>query len=853
MCELQSELSAFGLPQSGSAPAVRAEPAPQCTKRSTVGILALYSACNPQFTYSTARNPRRQLTKPAEAAHPGSCDNSHGDFLLCVGDVLSGDASGASYIVKDLLGHGTFGQVVRCSIAPKSTSSSSNSSPHVAMKVIKSQRAYYHQARVEVGILNELLHKPSSEQGIRHIVRMLDSFSCADHLCIAFEQLGMNLYELIKQNHFRGVSLKLVRAFISQLLKALSLLRKYSIVHCDVKPENALISSVETGEVKLIDFGSACFEGRTVYTYIQSRFYRSPEVLLGCSYGCPIDAWSIGSVAAELFLGLPLFPGASELNMLHRITETLGPMPSHILQLGTKVSKFYKREILDGPFELMSVEEYEQKHNQRPAQGKRYLRQSNVADLVHSVSYKRTADDSSSRREYDRRNAFADFLLGLLRLDSSIRWTPDQALKHPFITGQKMQQNFEPPGPEPKASDMQATKQQANTPTHGPHGLQRAGQQAANDLSRSMPMPISGGVAAGNVGSSIPTQPPNLPSSLQGEHGLPSSSRNAANDAATQYLSHQQQDAFPHSQHGVPKQQMGHSLATAATNAAMTAAAAAQAQDIGFTAAQHSPQIPSGTLAPRYSPRYGSQSASNSHSGSGSGHHRFWPMQSPHTPSGMEHMASTSWTTLGASAESSSFLGGTSPSSQQHHHPIVFGNAQAGVQQDERASPNPAEWDPNFSEQQLLQEETDSTRPYAMDTDAQLRGMPREPPYLADEQKGEDAWRKQQQQRVSRGQGVGNAFGTSPPQGGSEHLWQQEKSHANKGQRSALTMALSQQQQQQQQDQEEDSQKKQTNDERPVREKVNGSADVWMSSTGHSIGKVDESGDEGESAHGGDR
>jgi hypothetical protein len=60
MCELQSELSAFGLPQSGSAPAVRAEPAPQCTKRSTVGILALYSACNPQFTYSTARNPRRQ-------------------------------------------------------------------------------------------------------------------------------------------------------------------------------------------------------------------------------------------------------------------------------------------------------------------------------------------------------------------------------------------------------------------------------------------------------------------------------------------------------------------------------------------------------------------------------------------------------------------------------------------------------------------------------------------------------------------------------------------------------------------------------------------------------------------------
>ena len=82
-----------------------------------------------------------------------------------------------------------------------------------------------------------------------------------------------------------------------------------SIVHCDLKPENILLKSLNSGEIKVIDYGSACFENRTMYSYIQSRFYRSPEVLLGYPYTAAIDMWSLGCVAAEIFLGLPLFPG----------------------------------------------------------------------------------------------------------------------------------------------------------------------------------------------------------------------------------------------------------------------------------------------------------------------------------------------------------------------------------------------------------------------------------------------------------------------------------------------------------------------------------------------------------------
>lgn len=63
-----------------------------------------------------------------------------------------------------------------------------------------------------------------------------------------------------------------------QILDALAVLHTEGIIHCDLKPENVLLKGVETGDIKVIDFGSACLENQTVYSYIQSRFYRSPEV-----------------------------------------------------------------------------------------------------------------------------------------------------------------------------------------------------------------------------------------------------------------------------------------------------------------------------------------------------------------------------------------------------------------------------------------------------------------------------------------------------------------------------------------------------------------------------------------------
>jgi len=79
--------------------------------------------------------------------------------------------------------------------------------------------------------------------------------------------------------------------------------------------------------IKIIDLGSACFEGFDFFHYIQSRFYRSPEVLLGLPYDSSIDMWSLGCICAELFLGIPIFPGNSEYDQLARIIKILG-LPS---------------------------------------------------------------------------------------------------------------------------------------------------------------------------------------------------------------------------------------------------------------------------------------------------------------------------------------------------------------------------------------------------------------------------------------------------------------------------------------------------------------------------------------------
>nr|XP_024359371.1 dual specificity protein kinase YAK1 homolog isoform X2 [Physcomitrium patens] len=420
----------------------------------TKDIVVTFQNCNPDFAFSPDLNPKRYLTVPSTIVSENGLDNEKHDLVLYFNQVLVNSDGTRRYVVKDLVGSGTFGQVARCY--------TEETNEYVAVKVIKNLAAYYTQARFEIGILH-MLNREYDPDDQYHIVRSLDHFQHHEHLCIVFELLTENLYELLKKTNLKGMSLVLVRMFTKQLLKSLSLLREARVIHCDLKPENILLTeSFRSAELKLIDFGSACKEDRTVYTYIQSRFYRSPEVLLGHRYTTAIDMWSLGCVAAELFLGLPLFPGASDFDMLLFMKEKLESQPSdHILRNAKYTNKFFKlltaaphADHSVSAYQLLTVEEYEARHRKKPEIGRRYFN-GNLSEVIMGFHMK-PMPAADQNKEMQARECFVDFLRGLLECDPRKRWTPQQAAQHPFITDEPFVGPYVPVPETPRASVNQS-------------------------------------------------------------------------------------------------------------------------------------------------------------------------------------------------------------------------------------------------------------------------------------------------------------------------------------------------------------------------------------------------------------
>ncbi|AQK73934.1 hypothetical protein ZEAMMB73_Zm00001d017754 [Zea mays] len=428
--------------------------------RLTTYIIQTFEKCNPEFKYSESLNPKRFLTNPAVPVHNHGLDNANSDLILYVNLELLNKKSSRRYVVQEMLGQGTFGQVAKCWDAETNS--------YVAVKVIKNQPAFYQQAIMEVSLLR-LLNEKFDPDDEHHIVRMLDFFLYQNHLCIAFEMLGNNLYELLKRNSLRGLQMKYVRTFSRQILDALIIMKDAGIIHCDLKPENILIApTVKTAVgVKVIDFGSVCMEGKTIYSYIQSRYYRSPEVLLGYPYTTAIDMWSFGCIVAELYIGLPLFPGASEYDVLCRMIEIIGSVlptekltpcgqpPDDLLREAKNTGKFFKhvgsiypsseaRNGASSAYRILSEDEIEARDSKKPKVGRWYFPRGRLDRLIYTYPWKNLSEGNLPETEKADCLALVDFLRGLVEFDPNKRWSPLQASYHPFITGEAFTGPYEP-------------------------------------------------------------------------------------------------------------------------------------------------------------------------------------------------------------------------------------------------------------------------------------------------------------------------------------------------------------------------------------------------------------------------
>lgn len=129
------------------------------------------------------------------------------------------------------------------------------------------------------------------------------------------------------ENSPEGLPIDKLKYLTYQMLRALYFMHSNDLIHRDVKPENLLVS--QNGILKVCDFGftrSTLPNASAVYTdYVSTRWYRSPELLVGdANYNKTVDVWAIGCIYAEMFNGMPLFPGESDLHTLKLIIDLMG-------------------------------------------------------------------------------------------------------------------------------------------------------------------------------------------------------------------------------------------------------------------------------------------------------------------------------------------------------------------------------------------------------------------------------------------------------------------------------------------------------------------------------------------------
>ncbi|XP_050328883.1 serine/threonine-protein kinase minibrain-like isoform X1 [Bactrocera neohumeralis] len=393
------------------------DPATAPLRKLSVDLIKTYKHINE--VYYAKKKRRAQQTqgeddssnkKERKLYNDGYDDDNH-DYII-----KNGEKFLDRYEIDSLIGKGSFGQVVKAYDHEEQC--------HVAIKIIKNKKPFLNQAQIEVKLL-EMMNRADAENKY-YIVKLKRHFMWRNHLCLVFELLSYNLYDLLRNTNFRGVSLNLTRKFAQQLCTALLFLStpELNIIHCDLKPENILLCNPKRSAIKIVDFGSSCQLGQRIYQYIQSRFYRSPEVLLGIPYDLAIDMWSLGCILVEMHTGEPLFSGCNEGDQMNKIVEVLGMPPKYLLDQAHKTRKFFDK-VADGSYML-----------KKSQNGRKYKPPG--SRKLHDILGVETGGPGGRRLDEPGHSVadylkFKDLILRMLDFDPKTRVTPYYALQHNFF------------------------------------------------------------------------------------------------------------------------------------------------------------------------------------------------------------------------------------------------------------------------------------------------------------------------------------------------------------------------------------------------------------------------------------
>lgn len=360
--------------------------------------------------------------------HQDSPTSQDGDYKVKPNELIH--SPNAIYEVLEYLGRGTFGQVVKCT--------RKDNGENVAIKILKNHPNYARQGQVEIQILQHLCNESSDKH---NFVKALDCFKHRNHTCLVFELLERNLFDYLKQNKFSPMPLNHIRPILHQMLTALIKLSELEVIHADVKPENIMLveQKSDSFRVKLIDFGSATYKSRALdNTYLQSRYYRAPEVIVGVPFTEKIDIWSLGCVISELFLGYPLYPGGCEYDQIRFITSTEGLPPIYMLERGKKSRQYFVAPNgFSNTWRLKTEDQYHNETGTRPKETRRF-KFSRLHEVVMFGLNDTVTEEDRYVEDLDRRE-FISLLVQMLHLDPGQRASPLWCKSHEFVTMNHLQ------------------------------------------------------------------------------------------------------------------------------------------------------------------------------------------------------------------------------------------------------------------------------------------------------------------------------------------------------------------------------------------------------------------------------